>query len=109
MQFQYEVLDATYWKTPRMQELDEFFGDIASVVIDIEDSIVRQVESKILEHSTLLEELGHLFAEIDCILSLADASVDQKYVRPQLVDDNVIFIKVLCKPESRPMCNASVA
>ena len=64
------------------------------MIIDIEDSIVRQLEAKVLEKSALLVELGQFFAELDCILSLADASVEQKYVRPQLVEENVIFVKV---------------
>lgn len=55
---------------------------------------MRQCETKVLEHADLLIELGHYFAELDCILSLADAALDQNYVRPQVVTDNVIFVKV---------------
>ncbi len=80
----------------------QFFGDIASVIIDIEDSIVRQCETKVLEHADLLIELGHYFAELDCILSLADAALDQNYVRPQVVTDNVIFVKVCVNLRRNP-------
>jgi hypothetical protein len=42
----------------------------------------------------MLTQLGHAFAQLDCVLSLADASYDLQFVRPDIVEDNVLFIKV---------------
>lgn len=89
----YSVLAGTYYKTPQMAELDSFFGDIASVIIDLEDNIVRQLETSVLEHRAALVACVKAFAELDCVQSLADAAIDRNFTCPELVGGTALYIK----------------
>ncbi len=42
----------------------------------------------------MLIQLGRAFSELDCLLALADAAFDLHFTRPELVDENVVYIKV---------------
>ena len=43
---------------------------------------------------TALQQTSNALAELDAVLSLASAAVDLGLVRPRVVEENVIVIKV---------------
>jgi DNA mismatch repair ATPase MutS len=49
---------------------------------------------QVLDHAELLRQIADVCAQLDCVHSLAETAVDQNYVRPTIVEDGVIFIKV---------------
>lgn len=56
----------------------------------------------------MLLQLGRAFAELDCLLSLADAAADLRLVRPEIVEDNVTYIKVYFYRFWASRCDAPV-
>ncbi len=54
--------------------------------------------AQIMDCFPMLLQLGEAFAELDCLIALAEASADLAFVRPEIVDDNVIYIKVQGNP-----------
>lgn len=59
---------------------------------DIEIEILYQLQEKILEYKDILITCSNLCGELDSILSLARAALDNNWVRPTITDNNVIKI-----------------
>eukprot|EP00898_Chlorokybus_atmophyticus_P000112 jgi/Chlat1/1100/Chrsp110S00058 len=96
-QFAFEGNDdeghGAFYYTSRTRELDDEFGDIYHKILDMESTILRDLESRILERSDSLQNAAMLAAELDCLVSFAVAAKEYHYARPQLVKDNVCRIK----------------
>jgi len=90
---QFETGGALHFKSAYTDELDEYLGDIAAVIADLEASIVRQLEERVLEQEALLLTVAARLAEVDVLMAFADVSLDYRYVRPRLVADNVLYVK----------------
>jgi DNA mismatch repair protein MSH5 len=69
------------------------FGDVAAVIADLEASIARQLEDKVLEYEHVLLAAGTRLAELDVLAAFAEVAQDYGYVRPRMVSDNVLFVK----------------
>ena len=89
----YETAGELLFKSPRSRQLDEYFGDIAGVIADLEASIVRQLEEKVLEYEQLLLTVGQRLAELDVLASFAEVCQDYRYVRPRIREDPVLLVK----------------
>jgi DNA mismatch repair protein MSH5 len=63
------------------------------IIRDLEASIIRQLEQKVLEFETQLADLGVRLSEIDVLASFAEVSQDYKYVRPKLVAEPLLLVK----------------
>lgn len=82
---QFETAASLHYKSAYTGSLDEYLGDIAAVIADLEASIVRQLEEALLAHERLLLTVGARLAEVDVLLSFAAVSLDYRYCRPRLV------------------------
>lgn len=59
-----------------------------------EGHIARQLESHVLELRNLLIQAVNVVAELDCFISLSEASKELNFSRPTLTHENVIYITV---------------
>ncbi|CCG84549.1 protein of unknown function [Taphrina deformans PYCC 5710] len=84
---------SVYFKSEHMAELDEYFGDVHSLVVDREIELLYQLQLRILEHSQLLLNCSEIIAELDCLLAYALAAKKYKWVRPQMTDQNVLSVQ----------------
>ena len=89
----YETAGELVYKTPKARELDEYLGDIAGVIADLEASIIRQLEDKVLEYEGGLVRVAQRLAELDVLASFAEVCQDYRYVRPRLHDEPVLLVK----------------
>lgn len=89
MEFQF--IDASesgisvFYKNHRTHELDLYFGDIRSIVIDMENSLVRQLHEKVASVAGNLCFIGDLLSELDVSLAMAQMSLKHSCTRPALV------------------------
>jgi hypothetical protein len=90
---QFETSAALHYKSPTTDELDAYFGDITGVISDLETSILRQLEERVLRYETLLLAVGGRLAELDALAAFAEVAGDFKYVRPLVVEENVLIVK----------------
>ncbi|KAF8349474.1 DNA mismatch repair protein MutS [Amanita rubescens] len=88
-----EVVAHAYFKSQEMRDLDVHIGDLHSTIADREIEIVQELLNDILLSSEAITRACEACAELDCLLSFAAASRAYNYVRPVMVDDNVIDIK----------------
>ncbi|CAM9928524.1 unnamed protein product [Ascophyllum nodosum] len=88
--------DTVYYKNPRMYEMDDGIGDIQAKITDDQARILRHASatfSSLLEQEAVLHAAAAATAELDAAMSLASVASDFGFVRPEVVQDNVIIIK----------------
>ncbi|KAG6868980.1 hypothetical protein C0993_006502 [Termitomyces sp. T159_Od127] len=59
---------------------------------DREIEIIQNLLDELLVYDALISQACHACAELDCLLSFADASRTYNYRRPVMVEENVIDI-----------------
>jgi hypothetical protein len=65
LEFQFATEVNLYFKNARMRELDAFLGDIHNDIVDMEASITRSLEIRILECGDMLNIVTNVVAEVD--------------------------------------------
>ncbi|KAJ3574002.1 hypothetical protein NP233_g2059 [Leucocoprinus birnbaumii] len=81
-----------YFKSPEMQDMDAHIGDIHSAIVDIELEIVQKLLEEVQVHGKMIGTVCDICAELDCLLSFAEATKNHDYREPDMVDDNIIEI-----------------
>ncbi|KAG6840989.1 hypothetical protein C0991_002879 [Blastosporella zonata] len=74
-------------------DMDVHIGDLYSTIVDREIEIVQSLLEEILVHEAAISQACHICAELDCLLSFAEASQAFNYRRPVMVDENIIDIR----------------
>lgn len=72
--------------------MDTHIGDLHSSIVDREIEIVHELLDDILVYDSAMGHACDVCAELDCLLSFAEASRAYDYRRPDMVEDNVIDI-----------------
>jgi DNA mismatch repair protein MSH5 len=72
--------------------MDIHIGDLHSTIVDRELEIVQELLEDVLVSDEAIRAACDVCAELDCLLSFAEASQLYQYRRPQLVDQNIIEI-----------------
>ncbi|CAM9788464.1 unnamed protein product, partial [Hapterophycus canaliculatus] len=85
--------DTVYYKSPTMREVDDGIGDIQAQITDKQAKIMRELEDALIEEEGALHAAAAALAELDASLALASVATDFGFVRPEVVEDNVIMIK----------------
>ncbi|KAJ6605673.1 DNA mismatch repair protein MutS [Mycena sp. CBHHK59/15] len=81
-----------YFKSREMTDMDIHIGDLHPSIVDREIEIVQELLEEILIHFEAMAAACDICAELDCLLSFADASRAFEYRRPEMVDQNIIDI-----------------
>ncbi|KXN88301.1 hypothetical protein AN958_07760, partial [Leucoagaricus sp. SymC.cos] len=87
-----QVFAHVYFKSPEMHDLDIHIGDLHSNIVDREIEIVQALLEEILVHDQMIGNICDICAELDCLLSFAEATKNYNYRQPEMVDDNIIDI-----------------
>lgn len=102
--------EVVYYKTAKMKDMDDYFGDLRSDICgmssfirrfvhfnllfkDREIEIIHGLAQRILEYQRMLSEASDLCGKLDCLIALAHGAVQHNLCRPHLTDDNVIDIR----------------
>ena len=92
-EFVFRTNAAFHYRSPRTQELDNTFGDIASKIIDLEQTIAIELEDRVLEHEQDIVNLGIMLSEFDVLFSYALSATELKLIRPEITTENRIVVK----------------
>ncbi|KAI0076331.1 hypothetical protein K474DRAFT_1708271 [Panus rudis PR-1116 ss-1] len=92
-QFQFSSESYVYFKSQEMRDLDTHVGDIHTAIIDREIEIIHSLQEEVLEYEDSILVACSVCAELDCLLSFAEASRMYDFRRPEMVDENVLEIK----------------
>ncbi|KAJ6477358.1 muts domain V-domain-containing protein [Mycena vitilis] len=91
--FQFSSESHVYFKSQEMTDMDIHIGDLHPSIVDRELEIVQELLEEILVHFEVMAAACDISAELDVLLSFADASRAFEYRRPEMVDENIIDIK----------------
>ncbi|KAJ7459929.1 DNA mismatch repair protein MutS [Mycena latifolia] len=91
--FQFSSESHVYFKSQEMTDMDFHIGDLHPSIVDREIEIVQELLEEIVVHFEAMAAACDICAELDCLLSYAEASRAFDYRRPEMVDDNIIDIK----------------
>ena len=73
-------------------DMDAHIGDLHSTIVDRELEIIQELLNEVTAHETSVTAACEVCAELDCLLSLAQASIMNNYVRPEMVQENMFEI-----------------
>ncbi|KAL7005550.1 hypothetical protein EMMF5_004955 [Cystobasidiomycetes sp. EMM_F5] len=71
---QFETEVSIYYKNTEMRDLDEWIGDLHGFILDREVEIIQEMLLRALKQEDVFREVSDILAEIDVLLSFADAS-----------------------------------
>ncbi|KIJ54568.1 hypothetical protein M422DRAFT_73531 [Sphaerobolus stellatus SS14] len=91
--FQFCTEKSAYFKSPKMHDLDQHIGDLHPAIVDREIEIIQVLEEKVVVHDEMVKSLCDVCAELDCLLSLSEASREYEYTRPKMTEENIIDIQ----------------
>ncbi|KAH9841446.1 DNA mismatch repair protein MutS [Rhodofomes roseus] len=91
--FQVRFLSHVYFKSQEMHDMDAHIGDLHPSIVDREIEIVQTLSERILVHAEAMQYACDVCAELDCLLSFAEASTACNFIRPQMVGENIIEIR----------------
>ncbi|KAK3560765.1 hypothetical protein QTP86_019211, partial [Hemibagrus guttatus] len=74
--------DRLHYRSARTKELDNMLGDLHCDIRDMEMAVMTQLQATVLQRSSCLYKMLSLYAELDCLMSLAQASQDYGYCAP---------------------------
>ncbi|KAF9221022.1 hypothetical protein BS17DRAFT_713109 [Gyrodon lividus] len=82
-----------YFKSKEMQDMDNHIGDLhPAISADREIEIVQELLDKVLVHDKAIVNACDVCAELDCLLSFAEAARAFDYRRPEMVEQPIIDI-----------------
>ncbi|XP_074540548.1 mutS protein homolog 5 [Halichoeres trimaculatus] len=92
LDFMFLSEDRLHYRSQRTKELDDLLGDLHCDIRDMETSVMRQLQSSVLERSASLYKVLDLTAELDCLMAMSSASQDYGYTSPKLTSQRRIAV-----------------
>jgi len=80
--------ESVYFKTKRMEELDQQVGDVSCDLIDLQEAVVIDMQNAILKQSETILRFSELCGELDCFVAFAEVSLQKGFMRPEFVASN---------------------
>lgn len=84
LKFIFKADDQYYYKNPRMFSLDQQYGDISSIIKNLEFEIMDQLQDEFMKHSHHYANLIDLIAELDTLMSFSLIANEFNYIKPEL-------------------------
>ncbi|KAI1707352.1 mutS domain V domain-containing protein [Ditylenchus destructor] len=106
-QLVFEAEGMCYYKSQRMEKLDEEIGDIKMHIIDLETTITLRLESLVIQRSGLIFRALDALAILDCLTSLAAVAREYNWTRPRFVDESIIDITMARHPIAEQICKSA--
>ena len=82
LKFAFKSNDLIYYKSIRMLDLDQEYGDIACDINDIEAEIMDSLQDDFIKYSHYYANLIDYCAELDTLLSFAMVAKENNYIKP---------------------------
>jgi len=87
------LVNAERYITPELKEYEEKILGAEEKILAIEARLFSELTLALSEYIAAIQLNATLIAQIDCLLSFTKVSGENKYVRPEVVDSDVLDIK----------------
>jgi DNA mismatch repair protein MSH5 len=92
LDFVFSAGDRAYYKSDRMKQLDENFGDIQSEIYDRHIQISNRLQDFVINNKYLFDSIMKCCAKLDCLIAMSRTALNFNYSRPNLTSNGVIEI-----------------
>ncbi|KAJ8004927.1 hypothetical protein DPEC_G00141370 [Dallia pectoralis] len=92
LDFMFLSEERLHYRSKRTKELDDLLGDLHCDIRDMETAVMTQLQTTVLERSACLYKVLDLSAELDCLMSLSQASQEYGYTTPTLANHRRISL-----------------
>ena len=86
------LVNAERFITPELKEMEALILNAEERQVEVETRIFREVCARIAARAPALLETARAVAQLDVAAALAEVAVRNRYVRPELTDENVLEI-----------------
>lgn len=87
------LVNAERYITQELKEYEEKILGAEEKILAIETRLFNELVIALMDYIPAIQLNSNLIAQLDCLLSFARVSAENKYVRPELTDENVLDIK----------------
>jgi DNA mismatch repair protein MutS len=87
------LVGAERYITPQLKEYEALILNSQAQAEELEQMLYRQIVAQVAASAKPLGACASALAELDCLLSLAEASAQNHYVRPELTDGDELDIR----------------
>ncbi|MCM8815011.1 MAG: DNA mismatch repair protein MutS [Candidatus Omnitrophica bacterium] len=87
------LVNAERFITPELKDFEEKMLSSQQKIVEIENNIVKEIVSKILEYSKEIHQLASSIAALDVLVSFCIIAREKEYVKPEIDNFDEIIIK----------------
>ncbi|MGE5653373.1 MAG: DNA mismatch repair protein MutS [Bacillota bacterium] len=87
------LANAERFVTPALKEMEETILGAQEKVVDLEYQLFISLRDQVAAQTEAIQQTAQVIAQIDCLLSLANVAIANRYVRPELRQSGSIQIK----------------
>jgi DNA mismatch repair protein MutS len=87
------LVNAERFVTPDLKEKEEKILGAEEKIKQLEYDLFQQVRADLIKQTAEIQEDSILLSFLDCICSLAQAAIENRYTRPEVNDDQILQIK----------------
>ncbi|MDR1632288.1 MAG: DNA mismatch repair protein MutS [Dysgonamonadaceae bacterium] len=87
------LTQAERYVTEELKIYEEKILGAEDKIIELEAKLFNEMVSELMEYIVPVKANANLIAKVDCLLSMAKIAQRNKYIRPQINEDNVLDIK----------------
>jgi len=87
------LANAERYIIPELKELEEKILSSEEKLIKLEQAAFVEIRNKIAESIVEIIEAAEVIGELDCYLSFAKSAKENRYVKPEIKDDNILEIQ----------------
>ncbi len=86
------LTNAERYTTPEIKKMEAKIFGAEEKILELESNLFNELKSKIIEHTSEIQNIANLIATADCLQSYASASIEYSYVMPEIDDSDVLEI-----------------
>lgn len=86
------LTNAERYITPELKEYETLILNAEERVVEVEQRLIKEICGHVAARSRSLLETARVVAQIDAAAALAEVAALNKYVRPELTDENALHI-----------------
>jgi DNA mismatch repair protein MutS len=87
------LTQAERYVTEELKIYEERILGAEDKIIELETRLFNELVSELMEYIVPVKANANLIAKIDCLLSMAKVAQRNKYIRPQINEDNILEIR----------------
>ncbi len=87
------LVNAERYITQELKEYEEKILGAEEKILTIETRLFNELVISLSDYITAIQLDSNLIAQLDCLLSFTKVSTENKYVRPEVLDNDILDIK----------------